>query len=442
MPAMEDRVDKGRRFALRIGAISLVALAFRLTLLASIAKHNPTGGDPFYYHEQANMLVEGHGFSDPFGFRDTGRYNPVAIHPPVFTLWLALASAVGLKSFLAHKVMSCLAGALAVAAIGIFGKEVAGHRAGLLAAALATFYPPLWSIDGQLWPEGLFTAVVALACWSALKAWRSPGWRWAALTGALVGLAALTRGEAIALTVLLIVPVLLLRRDRPLRSNLVDLAFAALACVAVLAPWTIRNAVTFNHVVALSTNSDEVVVYANNPYAYGTADDGRFLGFWFYPWQDELRRQHGEPPGDASDKAQYWRQQGLAYAKAHKSRLPVVIAARVGRAWNVYAPFQNASFDQIDGKSRAVSVAGVWAWWAMLACSLPGLIVLRRRKVTIIPFVALAGTVTLSAIYAYGGNRFRTPLDLAVLVLAGVAIDAILRWSAARSRHGDIELAP
>ena len=437
---MADRVGDGRRFAIGLGAISLLALVFRLTLLANIARHNPTGGDPFYYHEQANMLVEGHGFSDPFGFRETGRYNPVAIHPPVFTLWLALASAVGLKGYLAHKVMSCLAGALAVAAIGIFGREVAGRRAGLLAAALAAVYPPLWSIDGQLWPEGLFTAVVALACWSALKAWRCPGWRWAALTGALVALAALTRGEAIALTALLIVPILLLRRERALRSNLFDLAVAAMACVAVLAPWTLRNAVTFNHVVALSTNSDEVVVYANNPYAYGTADGGRFLGFWFYPWQDELRRQNGEPPGDASDKALYWRQQGLAYAKAHKDRLPVVVAARVGRAWNVYAPFQNASFDQIDGKSRAVSVAGVWAWWAVLAGSIPGLIILRRRKVTIIPFLALAGTVTLSAIYAYGGNRFRTPLDLAALVLTAVTIDAALRRLDARSVQRRVEV--
>ncbi|MEO6627953.1 MAG: glycosyltransferase family 39 protein [Aquihabitans sp.] len=439
---MADRVDDGRRFAIGLGAISLVALVFRLTLLANIAKHNPTGGDPFYYHEQANMLVEGHGFSDPFGFRETGRYNPVAIHPPVFTLWLALASAVGLKGYLAHKVMSCLAGALAVAAIGIFGREVAGRRAGLLAAALAAVYPPLWSIDGQLWPEGLFTAVVALACWSALKAWRRPGWRWAALAGALVALAALTRGEAIALTALLIVPILLLRRERALRSNLFHLAAAAMACVAVLAPWTVRNAVTFNHVVALSTNSDEVVVYANNPYAYGTADGGRFLGFWFYPWQDELRRQNGEPPGDASDKALYWRQQGLAYARAHKDRLPVVVAARVGRAWNVYAPFQNASFDQIDGKSRAVSVAGVWAWWAVLAGSIPALIILRRRKVTIIPFLALAGTVTLSAIYAYGGNRFRTPLDLAALVLTAVTIDAALRQLDARSVQRRVEVTP
>jgi 4-amino-4-deoxy-L-arabinose transferase-like glycosyltransferase len=422
-----------RAFAFGLLAITVAAFAFRLTLLGSIASTDPAGGDPYYYHAQANLLVEGHGFSDPFRLKDTlaedpprAVYEPVAIHPPLFTLWLAIPSAVGFKGYLAHKVMSCLAGALAVAAIGLFGREVAGGRAGLLAAALAAVYPPLWSIDGQLWPEGLFTALVAASCALALRARARPGWRWAAATGVAVGLATSTRGEAIALLPLLVLPALAWGAG-PLRRRLPDLAVAGTACLVVLAPWAVRNATTFDHPVWISTNSDEVFVYANNPYAYGTADGGRFLGFWYYPWQDELRARHGEPPGDASQKARYWREQGVDYATAHKGRWPVVAAARLGRAWNVYAPFQNAAFDKIDGKSEAVSRAGVWAWWAVLLGSVPGVIVLRRRGVTLVPFAALAVTVSATAIYAYGANRFRTPLEVGALVLTAVAIDAAWR---------------
>ncbi|MBK6858429.1 MAG: glycosyltransferase family 39 protein [Microthrixaceae bacterium] len=417
-----------RRFVGRLTAISLAALCFRLTLLGSIAARNPDGGDPLFYHLQANFLVEGHGFSDPFLWLETGRFEPVAIHPPLFTMWLALSSALGFKGFLAHKVMSCIAGALAVFAIGVLGREaggrgVVGARVGLVAAGLAAIYPPLWSIDGQLWPEGLFTLMVALTAWCSLRTWRTPTIGWAVATGVFLGLSALTRGEAIIMSVVLVTPVVILR-DRRWTRNLGHLLAAGAACALVLAPWAIRNATQFEEFVPLSTNSDEVLVYANNPYAYGTVDGGRFLGFWFYPWQDQLRAERGgEPPGDASQRARYWGDEGRAYARAHRDRLPVVLAARVGRAWNLYAPFQNAAFDKIDGKSERVSVAGVWAWWAALSLSIPGLLLLRRRGITVIPFVGLAATVTISSLYAYGGNRFRTPLDVAVLVLAAVTIE-------------------
>jgi hypothetical protein len=391
--------------------------------------------------------VEGHGFSDPFLWLETGRYEPVAIHPPLFTMWLALSSALGFKGFLAHKVMSCIAGALAVFAIGVLGREKradaawSGARVGLVAAGLAAIYPPLWSIDGQLWPEGLFTLTVALTavvlrCERLAHADDRRGRRPLACS---LGLSALTRGEAIIMAAVLVAPMLVvILRDRQLdRRNVGHL----LAAGRLRVRWFWRRGRCAMHDPAsrsscpLSTNSDEVLVYANNPYAYGTEDGGRFLGFWFYPWQDQLREQFGgEPPGDASQRAKFWGDQGRTYARDHADRLPVVLAARLGRAWNLYAPFQNAAFDKIDGKSERVSVAGVWAWWTALALSVPGLVLLRRRGATVLPFVGLAATVTISSLYAYGGNRFRTPLDVAVLVLAAVALEAALRrWWPVRS---------
>ncbi len=426
-----------RRFLRWLTVVTLVAFAFRLSLLTSIAARDPNGGDPLYYHLQANFLVEGKGFSDPFLWMENGRLEPVAIHPPLFTIWLALASVLGFKSFLAHKVMSVVAGALAVAAIGVLGREVGGRgesgtRIGLTAAILAAAYPPLWSIDGQLWPEGLFTFTVTVTVWCAIRWRHRRGLGWAVATGLWLGLAALTRGEAIIMSVVLVAP-MMLTGDRNHRRNLVNLAAAGVACVLVLAPWAVRNSLRFEMPVPLSTNSDEVLVYANNPYAYGTADEGRFLGFWFYPWQDQIRAQiGGEPPGDAAQRAAFWGDQGRSYAREHLDRLPVVLAARLGRAWNLYAPFQNAAFDKIDGKSERVSIAGVWAWWAALALSMPAVVILRRRSVTILPFVGLAATVSISALYAYGGNRFRTPLDVAVLVLAAVTVEWLGRQFSGR----------
>lgn len=428
-----EHAAANRRFALLLGVVVLAAFGLRLWTLRSIPSLDlATESDPVYYHVQANFLVDGHGFSDPFLRGDDGEYVAAAVHPPLYTIWLAIPTALGLDGVTAHRVWSCVAGALTVAMIGVLGRKVGGPRAGLIAAGLAAIYPPFWSIDGLLWPEGLFTGLVALSCWAAIRAREEPGWRWAAAAGGAVALAALARGEGIGLAPLLVAPMVLFRAGRrPAAREWRDLGAAALACLLVLAPWMARNARAFEHFVPLSTNSDEVFVYANNPWAYGEEDDGRFLGFWYFPWQEQLRAEQGEPPGDASEKARYWREQGVAYARDHLDRLPTVLAARVGRAWNVYAPFENARFDQIDGKRLWVSQLSVFTWYGVVALAIPGLVLLRRRGVTILPFVALAVLLTVTSMYAYGHNRFRTPVDLAAVVLAAVTVDHLVgRWRA------------
>jgi hypothetical protein len=57
--------------------------------------------------------------------------------------------------------------------------------------------------------------------------------------------------------------------------------------------------------------------------------------------------------------------------------------------------------------------------------------VLRRRKVLIWPLVSLGLMVLVTTVYAYGAIRFRTPLELALLIGAGVAVDHLWRrWRA------------
>jgi hypothetical protein len=46
--------------------------------------------------------------------------------------------------------------------------------------------------------------------------------------------------------------------------------------------------------------------------------------------------------------------------------------------------------------------------------------------------------VTLTALTAYGGIRFRTPGDLALVVLAGLALDALI----SRGRHRAVVTEP
>jgi hypothetical protein len=64
----------------------------------------------------------------------------------------------------------------------------------------------------------------------------------------------------------------------------------------------------------------------------------------------------------------------------------------------------------------------------MLPFGLLGLVALWRRRVTIIPFVAIAISVTLTAAVSFGITRYRVGADVALCIAAAVGIDAVIRW--------------
>ena len=65
------------------------------------------GGDSFYYHASANLLVEWHGFIQPTDYFQEHWTVQAAEHPPLYILHLAIPSIVGLKSVLAHQLATC-----------------------------------------------------------------------------------------------------------------------------------------------------------------------------------------------------------------------------------------------------------------------------------------------------------------------------------------------
>jgi uncharacterized membrane protein len=56
-------------------------------------------------------------------------------------------------SILAQRMTMAVIGAAAVFVIGLVGRQIAGNRAGLLAAAAAALYPNLWSTTGSSCPS-------------------------------------------------------------------------------------------------------------------------------------------------------------------------------------------------------------------------------------------------------------------------------------------------
>ena len=66
-------------------------------------------------------------------------------------------------------------------------------------------------------------------------------------------------------------------------------------------------------------------------------------------------------------------------------------------------------------------------YYPMLLASLAALVVLWRRRVTVIPFVAIFAMTTLTAAVSFGITRYRVGADVCLTILAAVAIDAVWR---------------
>ena len=102
------------------------------------------------------------------------------------------------------------------------------------------------------------------------------------------------------------------------------------------------------------------------------------------------------------------------------------MAARVGRMWDVFRPLQNAEFNwRLEARGKRASQLGLAAYYAMLPFAVLGGIDLRRRSITLIPLLAGAAVITLTAAFTFGTTRYRVPADVALVVLAAVGVDRV-----------------
>src|SRR3954452_10168332 len=410
------RVAPAVGFRGRLAIVALGALAIR-PAATIYPRDYPVIGDALTFPLEGGHRPHGEGFRRVF--EDV----PTAEHPPLFIVLLAAFTLFGAGGILAQQLLLGAVGAATVVFVGLLGRRVAGDCAGLLAAAVAAVYPLLWLADGALMSESLYGPFVvgSLIAACAYAGNRTPAR--AALVGALVGLAALTRGEALLLVPLLALATLV-RAPLPGRVRLAHLGALVAAFALVLAPWSIRNALTFDAPVLISANADGVWAGANCEKTYY----GPIVGSWDFPCYGR------RPAGDEAEQFRAYRRRGMAYMGDHVSRVPVVFAARVGRVWDVYRPDQNRVFAASEGRPARSEQLGVLMYGLLLPFAVAGMWLLRRRGHVLAILVAPAVMVTLTALLSYGSTRFRFAAEPSIVVLAAVAADALVRrWRPPRA---------
>lgn len=388
-------------FERRLAAIAGGALAIRIAA-ALAARDFLVQGDAMVFHQVGQHLADGQGFAQAF------TAGPTAEHPPAWEVLLAAADLVGVNGYFSHRLIGALLGALLVVGVGLLGRAVSRPSVGLLAAGIAAVHPLLWVADVSLMSETLYGLLLVGALLAAHH--RRP-----VALGVLLALAALTRGEALALLVLLVVP-LFWRRWR-------ELALTLAACAVVMAPWTIRNLATFDSPVVVSTNASGIWVGANCHDTYY----GGLIGSWRFQCYTPMR------PGE--DEAEYFARQrsvGLDYLRDHLGRLPAVLGARLARLAGVWDFDQTVYLDAQEGRMPRPTRAGIPFAWLVMALAAAGVVVQRRRRDPLLVLLAPIAMVVLVALATYGSTRFRYAAEPALAVLAAVALTGA--WTRLRTR--------
>jgi MYXO-CTERM domain-containing protein len=410
-----------------LAAVVLGALVLRVAYVFAYRRNFDPGGDAYFYHFGANLLAAGKGFIQPLYYEKLGLHRAAAEHPPLYVIFLAIPSVLGMKSVLTHILWSCVLGSATVGLIGLLGRAVGGARAGLIAAIIAALYPNLWAPDGQLQAETLSMFLAALALLLAYRYWCAPSGRRLALVGLVCGLGAMARSELLLLVPLVVVPLVWSTSGRTRRQKMQWLAASVGAALVVIAPWTIYNSTRFVHPVLLSAQFDPLLSSANCDSTYF----GPFRGYFDINCSIAIAKKAGLTlQDDESQEDVVYHHAAVDYVKGHLGRLPFVEGVRLLRIVGLYKTSLYINVDTlVEGRSpHWISQDALYSFWLLALLSIGGAVALRRRAHAppLYPLLAPMAAVIVTVLTTYASTRFRTTAEPSFVVLAALAVDVAL----------------
>jgi hypothetical protein len=397
-----------------LAGISAAGFIVRVGYVLAFSDRIQFGLDSIWYQLVSGTVASGDGYVDPGKFYGHGVADATAFRPPLYPLFLALVTNTVGSSQRTFQIAGCVLGVVTIVLVGYLGRRMGGDAVGLCAAALAAVYPVLLAVDASVMSESLYLPLVTGCVLAVYRALDRPSIvRWA-VVGALAGAATLTRGDAVMLIAVLVVPAALSGPKLSWRRR-IALATAALVVAGlVVAPWLIRNNARLG-TPALATLDPATAIGGTN------CDDtyyGKLLGSWSF---DCTQRPDQDQVGEVALSNELQRD-GRRYLVDHAGRLPVVVPVRVMRLWGLYDPVGQSRLEAVESRNATWQVISWATYLPMAVLAGYGLLLLRRRGVRLLPMVAVLLSVTATAALVYGKQRFRVAAEPVVLVAAAVAI--------------------
>ena len=431
-----------KRWWMWLGLWMAVGLGIRL---ASVYVHpgKIAGGDAYFYFNGAKLLLEGHGFINPYYYVPPKMHHqvvPSADFPPLFILAQTIPQIIGLKTFLAARVWCCILGTAGIAACAYTGREIAGRRVGLIAAFLIAVYPNIWMTNELALSETIAPLLVAMLLLCAYRFWKDPSLKRGIWLGVAMGITMLGRDELSLLVIFLVIPLVLLARALSWRQRLTTLVVVGLVTALVIAPWVGYNLSRFQKPVFISAGLGVTLASADCASVWSGSNEGYWsmpcaLAYSYSPWFKEHPKADDVAQGDEFEHL------ALTYVRHHEDRVVPVTLAKIGRTFAFFHPFEQIQIDSyVETRPYTWAAVGLAMYYALLALSIAGTVILRRRRVPSFPLWAIGLNVVFASALTFGQTRYRTTFEVSLVLLGAVALDAL--WSRLRRQDPAPELEP
>jgi 4-amino-4-deoxy-L-arabinose transferase-like glycosyltransferase len=433
-----------------LGILALAGLV-RVAALQPALSAMQLLGDEFYYARVAvNIAVgRGHVYQDSVRVKPSGRLlqssdELVALRPPAYP-WLLShwvdTRRQGRHFNLQDSRMSLLRAQLllgtALVALTVWlGSVLFEPRTGLLAGAIAAVYPPFVAHSHYLWSENLFGLLITLALIGVVVGQRRASRLVAAASGAVFGVAALTREIALPVAAVCVLWAVWTSVPDERRAALVRGAAMMAVALAVVLPWTLRNQRALDRFVPVST------------IGWFAAAEGNALdpGDWLHSRTERMRfkASYLALPGEL-ERMDFAREQTLANVRAEQ---PLWILKKAVRNLALllrpdtvlfYKLERGGYADPSGAAVRALLVVTVLFYSALLVAAVLGVAGAPDRARRLLPCLVLA-TVASVHVLANATARFRVPWMPLAMVYASYAL---LHFGDLRQRlRGPVLLAP
>ncbi len=350
---------------------------------------------------------------------------PTAYRPPLYSLFLLPLLKVQPFTPLAIGALHLALGLATVIATIALGRLLAMGNWAFAAGLFVGVDPLLLYQSAQVMTETLATllGVVVLLC--VAGNWTSGNQKYAALAGAVAGMAGLTR--PVFLPWLVCVPLAMTYRGHRAGRWRAP-AVCVMAIGAVLAPWVIRNALVVGSPVVATTHGGYTLWLANNPSFYAFVRQHKSGEIWTAD-EFDAQVQLARDTRRGVSEVEHQREEYAMARRAMRQDPTGMVRAGMYRVRRLWSPL---AMSRGPGEGRAATMlrwcAAAWFTVEFLLAAW-GLLIGRPswRNAVWILALALVVCVTATHWFYWTDIRMRAPLVPVIALAAGGGLAALWR---------------